>query len=62
MMRPPDFASPGFHSARTDDQLRTSILRGRGMMPAFRETLRAEAIDLLVRLVRSMGRRDRAAP
>jgi mono/diheme cytochrome c family protein len=57
MARPPDFTSPEFQASRTDDQLRAVIIRGRGMMPPFGSSLRPEAIELLVRLVRDLGRR-----
>jgi mono/diheme cytochrome c family protein len=56
MVRPPDFANAAFQSGRTDEQLREVITRGRGAMPGFGQSLRPEAIELLVRLVREMGR------
>ncbi len=55
--RPPDMTTASFQSAHTDEQLATSILRGKsGTMPAF-GTLRPEAVSVLARLVRSFGPR-----
>lgn len=60
-LRPPDFTAAAFQSARNDEELRAAIVRGRGAMPAFGETIRPEGIDALVRLIRQMGRGTAAA-
>src|SRR5207344_2704764 len=52
MARPADFTNAALQASRTDEQLRTVITNGRGMMPPFGQALRPEAVTLLVRLVR----------
>ncbi|MBL8681502.1 MAG: cytochrome c [Myxococcales bacterium] len=57
MVRPPDMSAVAFQDSHTDEQLATSILRGKsGTMPSF-ASLRPEAVQSLVRLVRSFGGR-----
>ncbi|MGE0452762.1 MAG: cytochrome c [Vicinamibacteria bacterium] len=47
---------PEWHKARTDDEIRTSIAKGRPGTPmrAFEEELKAQEIDALVAFVRSL--------
>lgn len=56
MFRPADLSDPTMQSARTDEDLANSILRGKNRMPGFANQLRPEAVTLLVRLVRSWRR------
>ncbi len=56
-IRPPDMATIAFQSSGSDEQFAASILRGKnGRMPAF-QSLRPEAVQLLVRLVRGFAPR-----
>ncbi len=57
MFRPADLGDPALQSARSDEELANSILRGRGRMPGFAAQLRPEAAPMLVRLIRSWRRR-----
>ena len=57
LTHPPDLTSAAFQTSHTDEQLAGSITRGRNMMPGFGSTLRPEAIEVLVRYVRQLGRR-----
>lgn len=55
MVRPPDMSAASFQQSHTDEQLAQSIVRGKnGTMPSF-SSLRPEAVQSLVRLVRSFG-------
>lgn len=56
MTRPPDITNEAFQAAWSDEQLRTVITYGRGMMQPYRESIRPEGIDVLVRHVRQLGR------
>lgn len=57
MARPPDMTTAAFQQSHTDEQLAQSIARGKGgVMPAF-SSLRPEAVQQLVRLVRSFAAR-----
>lgn len=56
-IRPPDMSTAEFQASGSDEQFATSIARGKnGRMPAF-SSLRPEAVQLLVRLVRTFGGR-----
>lgn len=55
MMHPADYTTEQFQRSHTDEQLREVILRGRGMMPGFSQSLRPEAVDLLVQQIRRFG-------
>jgi mono/diheme cytochrome c family protein len=56
-VRPPDMTAAAFQQSHSDEQLALSISRGKnGTMPAF-SSLRPEAIQSLVALVRSFAAR-----
>lgn len=56
-IRPPDMTTAAFQQSATDEQLATSIQRGKnGRMPAF-SSLRPEAVQQLVALVRQFAPR-----
>ncbi len=56
MFRPADLSDPTMQSARSDEDLANTILRGKNRMSGFAAQLRPEAVTLLVRLIRSWRR------
>jgi len=62
MAQPPDFTSAEWQGTVSDAQIRTSIVTGKGMMPAFGDKLLPAAIDRLVVFVRRIGGQPASAP
>lgn len=54
--RMPDLSSVSFQDARSDSDLRASILFGRGMMPAFGDVIGEQGAAALVGYVRTLRR------
>lgn len=52
--KPADLTDPEFQAQRTDEQLRETLVRGKGAMPPFGALLTPEEIDLLVAHIRSL--------
>lgn len=54
---PANLADPAFQEARTDDQLMTVILQGKGAMPSFKAQLNPEQVHELVLYLRTLVRK-----
>jgi mono/diheme cytochrome c family protein len=51
----PDFTDHAFQAARSDQQLREVIAKGRGMMPAFGAEITEKGIAALIAHIRALG-------
>lgn len=60
MVKARDLTDPGWQAATSDEQIATSISKGRGLMPA--AALPPETVTNLIKLVRLLNRGRTAAP